>query len=68
MMVLRAVGAGPATILGLLAGESVALVLLGIITGYGIMIAGLAALTPWIERRFSVVMNLSFVTAEDIYF
>jgi hypothetical protein len=32
------------------------------------MIGGLGILNPWIERRFSVAMNLSFVTSDDIYF
>jgi putative ABC transport system permease protein len=68
MMVLRAVGGGPFAILGLLAGESVFLVLLGIIAGYGFMAGSLAVLAPWIEKRFSVVMRFSMLSKEDLYF
>jgi putative ABC transport system permease protein len=68
MMVLRAVGAGPVTILGLLAGESMVLVFFGILLGWSIMFGGFLLLGPWLEHRFSVALDFSVVTSGDFMF
>jgi putative ABC transport system permease protein len=68
MVVLRAVGAGPASVFGLLAGEAVFLVLSGILVGWGIMYGGFLMLGPWLERRFSLALDLSGVSGDDVVF
>lgn len=68
MIILRAVGCGPATIFSLLAGEAVCLVILGIGLGLGVMYSGLFALSPWIERKFAVNLQLSGVNLSDLTF
>jgi putative ABC transport system permease protein len=68
MMILRAVGAGPKTLFIMLAGEAVFLVLAGIVVGAGLMYGGLALLSPWIERKFSVAIPLASLAAEDLMF
>ena len=68
MTVLRAVGAGPSAIFGMLAGEAICLVLAGIGTGAGVMYAGLHELSPWIEKKFSISFPFSGVTRMDIIF
>jgi len=68
MIVLRAVGAGPSTIFTLLAGEAVAIVLSAIMLGVGVMYLGLLALSPWLERKFAIDLQLSGVNVGDIQF
>jgi putative ABC transport system permease protein len=68
MIVLRAIGAGPATIFTLLAGEAVAIVLSAIVLGMGVMYLGLLALSPWLERKFAVDLPLSGVNSNDVQF
>lgn len=68
MMILRAIGAGPSTIFVMLAGEAVFLVLAGILAGAGLMYAGLAILSPWIERKFSVVISFTTFSTQDVVF
>jgi len=68
MMVLRAVGAGPAAIFTLLAGEALCLVLGGIVIGAGAMYLGMAALSPFIESKFSVNLTVSSIGTQDLIF
>ncbi len=68
MMILRAVGAGPVTIFVMLAGEAVFLVLAGITAGAGLMYGGLAILSPWLERKFSVGIRMASFSSDDLFF
>jgi putative ABC transport system permease protein len=68
MIVLRAIGAGPSTIFTLLAGEAVAIVLSAIMLGVGVMYLGLLALSPWLEKKFAIHLQLSGVNFGDIQF
>lgn len=68
MVVLRAVGAGPKTIFTLLAGEAIFIVLFAIVLGMGFMHLGLFALSPWIEKKFAIHLELSTVNLYDMIF
>ncbi len=68
MVVLRAVGAGPKTIFALLAGEAVFIVLFAIVLGMAFMHLGLYALSPWIEKRFAIHLELSAINLYDMIF
>lgn len=68
MMILRAVGARPKMVFALLAGEAVFLVLAGITVGAGLMYLGLSFLSPWIEKKFSVVIGLATLSSDDLIF
>ena len=58
MAILRAVGAGPGTILALLVLESTMLAFLGCIIGVAIVYAGLAVAQSPIEQRFGIHLAL----------
>jgi putative ABC transport system permease protein len=68
MVVLRAVGAGPKTIFTLLAGEAVFIVLFAIVLGMGFMHLGLFMLSPWIEKKFAIHLELSTINVYDLIF
>lgn len=68
MIVLRAIGAGPSTIFTLLAGEAVAIVLSAIVLGFAVMYLGMLALSPWLERKFAIDLQLSGVNVGDMQF
>lgn len=58
MAILRSVGAGPRTIVGLLAAESGALTAAGVLVGVAMLYAGLAALRPFIDRAYGLRLAL----------
>jgi putative ABC transport system permease protein len=68
MVVLRAVGAGPKTVFTLLAGEAVFIVLFAIVLGMGFMHLGLFVLSPWIEKKFAIHLELSTINVYDLIF
>ena len=68
MVVLRAIGAGPATIFALLAGEAIGIVLSAIMFGISFMYLGLLAVSPWLEKKFAIDLRLTGVDASDIQF
>jgi len=68
MIVLRAIGARPLTIFSLLAGEAVGIVFSAIMLGLGVMYVGLLALSPWIEKKFAINLQLSGIGTCDLMF
>jgi putative ABC transport system permease protein len=68
MIVLRAIGARPFTIFSLLAGEAMAIVFSAIMLGLGVMYVGLLVLSPWIEKKFAINLQLSAIGISDLMF
>ncbi len=58
MAILRSVGAGPRTILGLLTAEATALILAGVVLGVVMLYAGLVAFRPYIDRTYGIYLNI----------
>jgi putative ABC transport system permease protein len=54
MAILRSVGAGPRTILGLLTAEAAVLILAGVALGVALLYAGLLLFRPWIDRAYGI--------------
>lgn len=65
LAVLRAVGAGPRHVMGLLAIEGGLVTLLGAALGAVLTIALIAAAGPWIQTRFGIALQLSAPTASQ---
>ncbi|MCL5050693.1 MAG: ABC transporter permease [Firmicutes bacterium] len=65
MAVLRAIGAGPKTIFGLLVSEAVVLTAVGIAVGVLLLYGMVAALAPWIQSSFGVVVSLGAISPEE---
>lgn len=57
MALLRAVGAGPRHVFGLLLSEAALLTGAGLLLGLLLMEAGLFALAPWLESRFGLFLD-----------
>lgn len=66
MAILRSVGAGPATILGLLVSEAAVLVLIGVLAGTAFLYAALFALQPLIDRLYGLYIPLNPPTTYEI--
>jgi putative ABC transport system permease protein len=58
MAILRAVGARPAHVLGLLVAEAGLLALAGAVLGVALLYAALALLRPWIDARFGLYLAI----------
>lgn len=58
MAILRSVGAGPRTILGLLLAEASALTLAGIVIGPSLLYLALAALRPYIDATWGLHLSI----------
>jgi putative ABC transport system permease protein len=58
MAILRSVGAGPRTILGLLTAEATALILAGVALGVVLLYAGLMMFRPHIDRAYGIHLNI----------
>jgi len=58
MAILRAVGAGPRTVFGLLLTEAMLLTLAGIAFGMGLVYAVLFAARPWIEAEYGLFLPI----------
>ncbi|MBM3506913.1 MAG: ABC transporter permease [Alphaproteobacteria bacterium] len=58
MAILRSVGAGPRTILGLLTAEALILTSAGALVGIVLLYIGLAAARPWVDSRFGLYIPL----------
>lgn len=67
MAVLRAVGAGPAHIMGLLISEAALLAGLGALLGIGLTVLGLNLLAPIVETRFGLALETSLPGTKDLY-
>lgn len=57
LAILRALGAPPRSIFGLVIGESVLLTVAGAAVGLAALQLGLAAAAPWVESRFGLVLG-----------
>lgn len=66
MAILRSVGARPATILGLLATESLLLTVAGVGLGAGLLYASLFALRPLIDRLYGIEVELGPLNAGEL--
>jgi putative ABC transport system permease protein len=58
MAILRSVGAGPRTILGLLTVEATALILAGVALGVAMLYVGLVAFRPFIDGAYGIHLNI----------
>jgi putative ABC transport system permease protein len=61
--ILRAMGAGPPTVLGLLLSEAGILSALGVILGVALTYAGLTVLQPIIDRTYGLFLEITPLTA-----
>lgn len=65
LAILRALGAPPRAIFGLVIGESFLLTAAGAALGMVLLQAGLVAAAPWIETRFGLVLDAGLPGAEE---
>lgn len=68
MAILRAVGAGPGKILGLLVFESAVLTLLGIVLGLVLSTALSMVLRPWLETEFGLYLAGPLFTKKELIY
>ena len=66
MAVLRAVGARPWHVFGLLLGEAAFLTLLGVALGVAALYLGLLTAGPWLEQRLGLFIALRWPSANEI--
>ena len=67
MAILRSVGAGPRTILGLLVSEAAVLVIAGVMLGVVLLYLALFALQPFIDQRFGLYVPLTAPTSYELW-
>lgn len=65
MALLRAVGAGPRHVFGLLVAEATLLTGAGILAGVALLEAALWALSPWLEARFGLFLAPGLPSARE---
>jgi putative ABC transport system permease protein len=65
MAILRSVGAGPVTVLGLLVSEAVFLTVTGVVAGVLLLYAALIALAPVIDRIYGLNLTIAPPTVHD---
>lgn len=58
MAILRALGAGPRTVMALLMAEAVLMGLAGAVLGLGLLYGGLFVLRPWIDSAYGIYLTL----------
>lgn len=68
MSILRALGAGPGFILGLLLSEAIVLTLIGLATGLVAEVAIFAALQGWVAREFGVYLVGEAISSREWMF
>jgi putative ABC transport system permease protein len=66
MALLRAVGAGPGTIAGLLTAEAFFLTLAGVIGGLLLLYAGLLVLQPILDRNYGLYLPVTWPSSRDV--
>jgi putative ABC transport system permease protein len=66
MAILRSVGAGPRTILGLLTAEATALILAGVALGVVMLYAGLMLFRPFIDRSYGIHLNVDPLNIHEL--
>ena len=66
MAILRSVGAGPATILGLLVSEAAVLVIVGVVGGAALLYGALFVLQPLIDKYYGLFIPLNAPTSYEL--
>ncbi len=66
MAILRAMGAGPATVMGLLMIEAVLMTVLGTLLGVLLLYLGLFALQPWLDSAFGLFIPITFLSPREM--
>lgn len=66
MTVLRAIGARPLHIFGLMLGEALLMLLLGLLLGLGLLYAGLGLAQPWLLSQWGVDLQLRWLQTEQL--
>ena len=66
MAILRGLGAGPRTILGLLIAEAAAMAAAGVALGLAILYAALAGLQPWLDAAYGLHLPLEGLSAHEV--
>jgi putative ABC transport system permease protein len=66
MAILRAMGAGPRAILGLLMAEAVLMAATGALLGVGLLYGAMAGLRPWIDATYGLYLPLDGLSAREI--
>lgn len=66
MAILRAMGAGPRAILGLLMVEAMVMALIASVLGFGLMYLGLAVLQPVVDSRYGLFLALPVPELRDL--
>jgi putative ABC transport system permease protein len=66
MAILRSVGAGPRTILGLLTAEATVLILAGVALGVAMLYAGLMLFRPYVDRTYGIYLNIDPPNAHEL--
>jgi putative ABC transport system permease protein len=66
LAILRSVGAGPGTLMGLLVGESVLIATAGAALGVALAYAGLAGVRPWVDATWGLYLPLGGLTGRDM--
>ncbi|OUS30378.1 hypothetical protein A9Q98_05140 [Thalassotalea sp. 42_200_T64] len=65
MAILRAIGARPNHIFGLMMGEAMAIIVSGLVLGSACLYAVLFAIKPFILNSFGIYLELSFPTSQE---
>ncbi|HEX7674862.1 MAG TPA: FtsX-like permease family protein [Bdellovibrio sp.] len=68
MAILRAIGARPNQIVGLLVFESAMLTICGIVLGMAVSIGLMEGLKPWLESEFGLYLAGPALTSVEVYF
>ena len=66
MAVLRAIGARPLHIFGLMFAEALLMLLLGLLLGLGLLYAGLGLAQPWLLSQWGFDLQLQWLNAEQL--
>lgn len=66
MAVLRAIGARPLHIFGLMLAEALLMLLLGLLLGLGLLYAGLGLAQPWLLSQWGFDLQLQWLQAEQL--
>jgi putative ABC transport system permease protein len=66
MAILRSVGAGPGTILGLLMSEAAVLVIVGVVAGAAFLYAALFVAQPWIDKAYGLYIPITAPTSYEL--
>ena len=66
MAILRALGAGPGTIMGLLLAEALLIAAIGAALGIGLLYAGLVVAQPWLDVAYGIFVPISGLTPRDL--